>query len=539
MQKKHIVLRNIPKHFNLLSCLIFCLATLLTSCSPSPKSDKSTLIHGRGGDSVGLDPGLETDGESLKVIENIYSKLVSFEEGTTKIIPDLAAKWTISDDGLQYDFYLRKNVFFHDNTEVDADAVVFSLERQRDPEHPYHKIGSANWQYWLAMGMNKIVKKVSKVDKYHVRIFLNFPETPFIANLAMPFCAIVSPTAANRLKEKFNFNPVGSGPFKFKKWVKNQIVELEAFDKYYGGRPKIDRLIYKSIPDNSSRFLEMMAGKLDVLEFPNPSDVPQLAANQKLKIIKQEGMNIAYLAMNTQKKPFDNKKVRQAVNYAINKKAIVDNMYEGLGKVAKNPMPPVIWSYNDAVKDYPYNPAKAKALLKEAGLSKGFESKLWAIPIPRPYMPNGRKVAEAIQANLADVGIKISLVSYEWGTYLDKTSRGEHSMAMLGWTGDNGDPDNFLYLLLGKESAKIPAQNLAFFENEAVNDLLTKAKRVTQQSERDKLYRKAQLLIHEEAPWVPIAHSMIVVPVKKEVQNVKIDPTSGSVLYHKVWIDKK
>jgi len=521
------------------------LFSLLISCSAqkeqsnSAQDNKATtqekvLIHGRSGDSVGLDPALESDGESIKVCSNIYSNLVRFKFGSTEIEPDLATEWSVSNAGLTYTFKLRKNVLFHDGSPFNADSVLFSLNRQRLKDHPFHKTGGA-WQYWEAMSMNKIIKDIKKIDDFTVEFDLLKPNAPFIANLAMHFAAIVSPTAVKKDKKNFKRNPIGTGPFKFKKWVKNQIIMLEANPQYFEGKPKLDKLVFKSIPDNSTRFLEMLSGKIDVMDFPNPSDIKELAKKDNIKFIKQAGMNIGYVAMNMKKPPFNNKKVRHAINMAINKKAIIDNIYEGYGQVAKNPIPPVLWGYNNAVKDFEYNPEKAKQLLKEAGFEKGFTTTLFALPISRPYNPNGKKVAEAIQADLKKVGITVKITTFEWGTYLDKVTKGEHEMAMLGWSGDNGDPDNFLYVLLDKDS--VPSgQNIAFFENDDLHKLLIEAQKISDQSKRASLYKQAQVIIREEAPWVNIAHSVEVLPMKKRVKNFKLDPTSNR-RYHNVDLE--
>jgi len=273
------------------------------------------------------------------------------------------------------------------------------------------------------------------------------------------------------------------------------------------------------------------------MDFPNPEEVSTLAANPKLKLVRQEGLNVGYLAMNTTKKPFDDIRVRQAINYAINRPAIVKAIYAGLGKVAKNPIPPTMWSYNDAVKDYSYNPKKAKALLKEAGLANGFDTNIWAMPVPRPYNPNGRKVAEAMQADLAKVGINAKIVSYDWGTYLQKTKMGEHDMALLGWTGDNGDPDNFLFTLLSKAAANTPASNIAMWKNDEFNKLVEDAKITTDVAKRTALYKKAQVVFKREAPWVTIANSVVVEPMAKKVNGFKLDPV-GKRRFNTVWIAK-
>jgi ABC-type transport system substrate-binding protein len=291
-------------------------------------------------------------------------------------------------------------------------------------------------------------------------------------------------------------------------------------------------LILKVIPDATSRWLALQKGEVDLIDFPSAEDLPAMRENKDVQLIQQPGLNVGYLALNTQKKPFDNKWVRQAMNYAIDQTEIIAAVYGDQGQVAKNPLPPTIWSYNDDIEDYGYDTAKAKELLSKAGYPNGFEMELWAMPVARPYNPNARKIAEIMQAQLSKVGIKAEIVSYEWGTYLDKTDMGEHQAAMLGWTGDNGDPDNFLWVLLSAPAAELPAGNIALWKDAKFTELARKAKETTDQDERTKLYREAQVVFHEEAPWVPIAHSVVTVPAKESVKNFVIYPTGKRVFKH-------
>jgi ABC-type transport system substrate-binding protein len=493
------------------------------------------LVFGRSGDAVGLDPAREDDGESFYIADNIYETLVEFKLGTTEIEPGLAERWDASADGLEFTFHLRKGVKFHDGTDFKADAVVFSLSRQFKKDHPHYNYGP--WKYWGYMDMDNIIEDVVKVDDYTVKILLKKPEAPFIANLAMNFAAIVSPAAANQYKEDFFNHPVGTGPFKFVSWTKDDNIVVERFDGYWGQKAYLDRVIFKVIPDATARYLALKKGEVDLIDFPSPADLPAIESDPNLKVVKQAGLNVGYLAMNTQKKPFDDKRVRQAVNYAINKQEILEAVYGSLGTPAKNPLPPTMWSYNDKIKDYPYDPEKAKKLLAEAGLASGFSTTLWAMPVTRPYNPNGRRMAEIMQAQLAKVGIKAEIVSYEWGTYLDKTDHGEHDMALLGWTGDNGDPDNFLWVLLSIPSAEVPASNIAFWRNEKFNALIKQAKETPDVAKRTQLYMQAQEIFKEEAPWVTIAHSLVVAPMKKSVENFKLSPL-GQRVFHEVWLNQ-
>lgn len=527
--------------------LFFAVLLLISSIAFAAPQYGGTLVFGRGGDSSTIDPAHATDGESFYASTQVYDNLVQFKYGTTQIEPALATSWDVSPDGLEYTFHLRKGVYFHTTSffkkkvELSADDVVFSLKRQFDPKNPYNKVGGA-YEYWSAMDMDNIVKDVVKVDKYTVKIFLKKKEAPFIANMAMDFASIVCKDFADQLSkegkaEDLNRLAIGTGPFKLVKWIKDDRMIFSANESYWDGKPYVKRLIFKVIPNSSVRAAELKTGSINIMDFPNPEEVTELAKNPKIKLVRQEGLNVGYLSMNIDKKPFDDVRVRQAINYAINKEAIVKAIYAGLGKVAKNPIPPTMWSYNNNIKDYEYNPQKAKELLKEAGLENGFETDLWAMPVPRPYNPNGRKVAEAMQADLAKVGIKVKIVSYDWSTYLNKIKMGEHQMCLMGWTGDNGDPDNFLFTLLSKAAAVKPAQNFSFWKNDEFNSLVEQAKVTTDIAKRTALYEKAQVVFHDDAPWVTIANSIVVEPMLQNVNGFKLDPV-GKRRFNEVWLSK-
>ena len=507
-----------------------------------------TLVFGRSGDSVALDPAHVTDGESFYATKQVYDTLVQFKNGTTILEPGLATSWEISKDGLEYTFHLRKGVYFaptkfyKKKNEFTADDVIFSFKRQYDKNHPFHNVGGT-YKYWGAMNMDKIVKDVVKLDKYTVKFILNKPEAPFLSNMAMDFASILSSQYANDLlkegkAEKLSRYPVGTGPFVFVKWVKDDKIIYKANKDYWDGRPYLDKLILKVIPNSSVRAAELKVGSIHVMDFPNPEEVASLEANPNIKLVKQEGLNVGYLALDQVKfAPFKDVRVRRAINYAINKEAIVKAIYAGFGRPAYSPIPPTMWSYNPNITKFKYNPEKAKQLLKEAGYENKLEFELWAMPVARPYMPNARKVAEAMQADLAKVGVKTKIVSYDWGTYLNKGRHFEDDSCLLGWTGDNGDPDNFLDVLLTSHAAKIPASNRAGWKNKEFDELVAKAKVTTDIKERTKLYEQAQEVFAKEVPWVTIANSLVVEPIRKNVMNFKLSPL-GKRIFKKVWLDK-
>jgi peptide/nickel transport system substrate-binding protein len=475
---------------------------------------------------------LENDGESFKVCDNIYETLVTYASQSTAVEPQLARSWSVSDDRLNWTFHLRTDVLFHDSTPFNAQAMLFSLGRQFFKDHPYHKVEGA-YQYWKDMDMDDIVAALEAPDDSTFVIRLKTPNASFLANLAMNFCAAVSPAALKKHGADYFKNPVGTGPFSFIEWRKDERIVLSRNDDYWGTKPQIRQLIFKPVHEAAVRFLELKTGAVHGIDNISPEFIKEIRTDPNLTLLTQPGMNVGYLAMNMDKPPFDQLEVRLALNHAINKQSLVDNFYQGLALPATNPIPPTLWGYNDAIEPYPYDPAKARQLLAQAGLPEGFETELWAMPVPRPYMPQPGKIAQAIQADLAKVGITAKIVQWEWGTYLAKVSNGEHPMALLGWTGDNGDPDNFLYVLLDKNAALKPAQNIAFYRSDALHDILVQARQLADQGERARLYKQAQEIIHQDAPWVPLVHATQTAAFRRQIQGFNLHPT-GSKWFHSV-----
>ncbi|WP_227370816.1 ABC transporter substrate-binding protein [Halomonas sp. M20] len=496
-----------------------------------------TLVYCSEGSPEGFDPSLYTTGTTFDASSKpIYNRLIEFKPGTTELQPGIAESWEVSEDGKEITFHLRDDAQFHStdyftpSRALNADDVIYSFARQMDKDNAYYKHNNGNYEYFNAMSMGELIDEIVKVDDHTVKFKLTRPEAPFLANLAMDFASIQSKEYGDKMleagtPEKINQQPIGTGPFQFVNYREDAAIRYSANPDYFRSKEPLDNLVFAITSDAQVRYQKLRAGECHVMPYPNPSDIDEMKQNDNIQVLEEPGLNVAYLAYNTQQEPFDDPKVRKALNMAVNKDAIIDAVFQGAGQVAKNPIPPTMWGYNEAIEDDPYDPEKAEQMLKEAGV-ENLKMNLWAMPVQRPYMPNARRTAELMQADLAKIGVDAEIVTYEWGEYLKRAANVDRDGAViLGWTGDNGDPDNFLAVLLGCDA--VGGANRAHWCYEPFDELVMEAKTLDDQDKRAELYKEAQAIFKEQAPWNTIAHSTVFMPLRQEVTGYTIDPLGG------------
>jgi dipeptide transport system substrate-binding protein len=505
---------------------------LLLLVFTQPAMAAKTFVYCSEGSPSSFGPSLVADSASGNNTDQMHDCLVDFERGTTKVIPSLAEKWEVSKDGLSYTFHLRKDVSFHTTAyftptrNFNADDVLFTFNRQRVKDHPFHQIGAAKYEVFESLGLPETIKDIVKLDDYTVQFVLNRPDAAFLADMGIYFSGIISKEYGDQLlkkgtPEKIDLEPVGTGAYSFVKYEKDQTVRYKANPKYFRGKPKVDNLIFSITPDASVRYQKLKSGECHFIAEPGLADLAAMKADSALKTTELQMLNIGYLALNVTKKPLDNPVVRKAIYHALNRKSYIEAVYLGHAALNPNPLPLLQWGFNKKIKDYEYSVEKAKALLKQAGLEKGFAMDMWTLPVSRAYNPNGKRMGEMMQSDLAKIGITVTLNSLDWPSYLVKAKTSDFMSIQFGWNGDNGDPDNFLYFLLSCASVT-QGSNHAHWCFKPYDDLVTKAKTLTSQAARTKLYEQAQAIFHDQVPFIPLATSYSYRAMSKRVTGYKM-----------------
>lgn len=510
----------------------------------------TNLVFCSEGSPAGFDPGQYTTGTDFDAsAETMFNRLTQFERGGTAVVPGLATSWDVSPDGLTYTFHLRDGVKFHTTPyfkptrTFNADDVLFTFNRMINKDDPFRKAYPTEFPYFTDMGMDTNIKNIEKVDDHTVKFTLGTVDAAFIQNLAMSFASIQSAEyAAQLLKngtpQDINQKPIGTGPFVFKSYQKDSNIRYTGNKDYWNPADvKIDNLIFAITTDPSVRIQKLKKNECQITLFPRPADLKALEGDKDLKLPHQAGFNLGYIAYNVMDKvkgsdqpnPLADLRVRQALDMSVNKQQIIDSVYQGAGQLAVNAMPPTQWSYDTTIKDAKYDPEKAKALLKEAGVKEGTEIVLWAMPVQRPYNPNAKLMAEMLQNDWKKIGLNVKITSYEWGEYIKRSKGGENQAMIIGWSGDNGDPDNWLNVLFGCDS--LSGNNFSKWCDKKFDGIVKEAKATSDVAKRTELYKQAQHILKDAVPMTPIAHSTVYQPMRNTVQDFKISPFGLNSFY--------
>jgi dipeptide transport system substrate-binding protein len=485
-----------------------------------------------------LNAQLSSANTSFDVSEQIADRLVEMKIGGSDLVPGLAESWTISPDGLTYTFKLRHGVKFQSNAnftptrDMNADDVVFSFQRMSDKANPFYQSVNGNFPEFADLVAPNLAS-VDKIDAYTVAIKLKSPLAPLLPSLSMQPFSILSAEYAASLQKSGRLNaldqePIGTGPFSLVQYQKDALIRFRAFKDFWGktAQPdrvaKVDNLVFSIAPDAAVRYAKLRANECQIARYPNPADLPAMRANPDLKVLDAAIAGTNYIRFRVDRKPLDDRRVRLALAEAIDMDSLVKAVFQGGGTPAASFVPPALWGYDAALKPYKYDPEGAKKLLAEAGYPNGFAIDLWAIPVVRAYMPDGRRAAEMIQADWAKIGVTANITTFEWGEYLKRSRAGEPSVGMLGGTWDYPDPSE---LMLGFVCGN--AGDAAHWCNKTYTDAVQKANIVTGQAEREQLYIAADKAMYDDIVLVRLADVKAYVPVRKNVEGFKLHFLGG------------
>ncbi|MBL4941032.1 MAG: ABC transporter substrate-binding protein [Colwellia sp.] len=530
---------------NSIKLIVITYLSLLTLWGCSDESIMSlsahSIIYCAEGSPETFNPQLVTSGTTIDATSNqLYNRLITYQGKDNTLTPALAKSWHVTRNGKKITFYLRKDVAFHQTDYftpsrlLNADDVIFTFNRILKPDHPFHLVSGGSYPFFQNIKLNQLVKEVEKINNYTIRFHLSRADSAFLANLATDFAIILSAEYAEQLsKQKLKANidthPIGTGPFKLKEYRVGSLIRFYRHDQYWQTPAKIEQLVFDITPSNTGRLTKLLAKECDVTAYPIAHE--KIAQHNDLTLEAVTALNVGYFGFNVKKAPFDNKLVRQAISYAINKKVLLEAVYQGKAELANTLLPNSSWAFDDSIPEHEFNPTLAKSLLEVAGFAQGFTMDLWAMPVQRPYNPNAITMAKLIQADLKNIGIKVNIVSYEWNTFLSRLKRGDHQSFLLGWSADNPDPDNFFSPILSCAAAHT-GSNRTFWCNQTYDDIIQKALHTTNISQRKKYYLQAMKILAQELPLLPIAHSK---RYQARVNNVTGDilaPFGGISFYH-------
>lgn len=522
------------------SFLLSLLAAALVAAAPVAQAAKP-LVYCADASPEGFDPALWDSTSTSNVTTQIFQGLVRFKRGGSVLEPQLATAWTVSPDAKTFSFTLRRGVKFHTTPwftptrEFNADDVMFSFTRLIDPQLPFNRAFPATFVYPQSLGLAQMIAGIDRVGEHEVRFRLHRPNVNFLSYFAASFAAVHSAEYAAQLlaagrASTINNQPVGTGPYQFKSYRKDDVLRLTAHPGYWRGRQRTERLVYAISREPNVRVQKVSRGECHVAAAIRDVDITALSGHPQVVVQKIQALNISYLAFNMKKPQVDRREVREALDIAIDRNALFKVLFpRGDALQAVSAFPPAVPGFNRTLKNE-YNPERAKQLLAAAGVKGELAIDLWALPISRPTNPNGQLMAQMIQADWAKIGVKARILTYEWGEYLKRANNGEHHVYMSGWSTDVAAADEFLTPNLTCASSRGGIK----FCNPEFDALVDAARAEVDEPKRLALFEQAQLIFKRERPWMPMAHSSVYIPLRKDVQGFVMAP-NGSVDFEGVF----
>ncbi|MCE9678253.1 ABC transporter substrate-binding protein [Shewanella sp. AS1] len=511
-----------------------CLVPLLTACGPTRVP--SGLVYCSEGNPESFNPQLITSGTTVDATSQLYDTLVEYDALSGKLVPALASDWQISDDELVYTFTLRTGVRFHHSKRYsphrnfNADDVLFSFNRIIDSANPYHFIAKTGYPFFESVGFSNLIDKIEKIDDYQVAFHLTRKDASFLSNLATGYSVILSKEYGDHLlqlgePELLDKQAIGTGPFQLIDYVKNDFIRFYRNHQYWRTSPQVEQLVFDITPKSTTRLAKLITGDCNISALPKAGELQVVIDKEDLEVDSQPGFNVAFWAFNTERIPLNDVRVRRALAYAIDKENILRAVYQKTAVEAIGVLPPHSWAYSENQKEIEYNPQKALQLLEEAGVHD-LTIDIWAMPVARIYNPNPHKTAELIQADLAHIGVKVNIVTYDWSVFNQKLSQQTYDSVIIGWNADNSDPDNFFSPILSCASASTNSNRSRWCDSQ-LEELLEAAKDTTHQETRKALYQQAEELIAQRVPLLPLAHTTRLAVKQKQLTQSKLTPFGG------------
>lgn len=519
--------------------------TFMVGCSNDNVVSLSTksIIYCSEGSPEGFNPQIVISSTTIDATSNqLYNSLITHKGDNNELSPSIAKSWHVTQDRKKITLYLRKDIPFHQThyfsptRNLNADDVLFSFKRILDTNHEYHNVSGGSYPFFERINFSNMVEDIEKLNEFTIRFTLSQPDSSFLANLATDFAVILSKEYADNLsksglQQQIDLLPIGTGPFKYKEYRASSFIRYSAHENYWQKNISIEHLIFDITPSNTGRLTKLLAKECDVVSYPIAHK--QIIERPDLVLNEVTSFNLAYLGFNTTKAPFDNKLVRKAISYAINKEAIIDAIYFGKAHIANSIIPPGSWAYDKSIPKQEYSINKAINTLNTAGYPEGFTMNLWAMPVERAFNPDALTMAKLIAEDLQKIGITVNIIhDYEWNIFLQLLTKGQHDAALLGWTAEHPDPDNFFTPLLSCASTSQGYIGTFWCDN-TVDKLIRQSLQTDKVNTRKQYYSKVLKIAENEIPLVPIAHSKRFQARSKNISGQLLKPFGG-ITFEKV-----